>query len=118
MIGKGTVLTEEPEDATAGQPPDAPRFIWSEDKNEQLQQERGISFEQIVEAIRAGHLLDDVPHHNQAQYAHQRLMFVRLQDYVYLVPYVRIEDDSHLVTAFPSRKAARDLLAERRRSDE
>lgn len=119
IIGKETVLTAEPkEDATAGAPAEPLHFSWRDDKNEQLQQERGIRFEQIVEAIRAGHLLDDVPHHNQEQYAHQRLIVVRFQDYVYLVPYVQIENELHLITAFPSRKATRDFLAERRTSDE
>ncbi len=87
-----------------------PKFEWNAEKNEQLKAERGISFEEIVDAIVNGQLLDTIPHPNQEQYPNQRIYFVRLKNYVYIVPFVRDGDVHFLKTAIPSRKATRDYL--------
>ncbi len=87
-----------------------PELEWNIEKNEQLKTERDISFEEIVDAITKGQLLDTIPHPNQEQYPNQRIYFVRLKDYVYVVPFVRDGDVNFLKTAIPSRKATRDYL--------
>jgi hypothetical protein len=52
VVGKGDVLTEEPvEYASPDQPAEPPRLSWSDDKNEQHKQERGISFEQVAGSV-------------------------------------------------------------------
>ena len=60
-------------------------FTWSAEKNQQLQRDRGISFEEIVAAIEAGGLLDELVHPNQTRYARQRLLVVALSGYAYIV---------------------------------
>jgi hypothetical protein len=85
-------------------------FRWNHEKNEALKIERGISFEEMVLAIEAGGLLDELRHPNPEKYPNQSVLVVALDGYVYLVPYV---EDSHyyfLKTAIPSRKATRDYL--------
>ena len=57
-----------------------------------LNKERNISFEQIVVAVEAGDLLEVLTHPNQARYAHQIVMLVKIDDYIYAVPTVVEED--------------------------
>jgi len=85
-------------------------FTWSAEKNQQLQRDRGISFEEIVATIEASGLLDELVHPNQTRYARQRLLVVALSGYAYVVPCVVQEDDYFLKTIYASRKATRDYL--------
>jgi hypothetical protein len=85
-------------------------FRWNHDKNEQLKIERSISFEEIVLAIEAEGLLDEIRHPSQEKYPHQLVLVVTLENYVYLIPYVEDADYYFLKTIIPSRKATRDYL--------
>lgn len=83
-------------------------YRWSELKNEQLKQLRGISFEDIVLALEVGGLLEIVDHPNPKRYPKQRIFVVARDEYVYLVPHVEESDYVFLKTIIPSRKAKRD----------
>ncbi len=83
-------------------------YRWSEKKNEQLKQARGISFEDIVLALESGGLLDVLTHPNPRRYPNQKVLVVAVMEYVYLVPHVEESDYIFLKTAIPSRKAMRD----------
>ena len=85
-------------------------FNWNEDKNITLKRERGISFEEILEAISGDGLLDIVEHHNQARYPNQRIFIVRVNNYVYVVPFVESDRDIFLKTIIPSRKMKKKYL--------
>lgn len=85
-------------------------FRWGPEKNDQLQRERGISFEQMAVAVEAGGLLDILAHPNPAKYPNQRVLVVALEGYVYLVPFVEQAGHYFLKTVIPSRKATRDYL--------
>ena len=83
------------------------QFQWNEEKNRQLQSERGICFEDIVIAIYEDKLLDVVKHPNQAKYPDQHLYIVELMDYVYMVPFVKEGETIFFKTIIPSRKLKR-----------
>lgn len=85
-------------------------FRWNHGKNEALKIERSISFEEIVLAIEADGLLDELRHPNTDKYPNQFVLVVALDDYAYLVPYVEEDDYYFLKTIIPSRKATRDYL--------
>jgi uncharacterized DUF497 family protein len=85
-------------------------FRWNHEKNEALKIQRGISFEEIVLAIEADGLLDDLQHTNLDKYPNQSILVIGLDAYVYLVPYVEEPDYYFLKTVIPSRKATRDYL--------
>ena len=85
-------------------------FRWDPDKNEQLIQERAVSFEQITVAVENGHLLQVVQHPNVEKYPRQKIMIVGLDGYAYLVPFVEETDYLFLKTIIPSRKATRDFI--------
>ena len=85
-------------------------FRWNHEKNEALKVERSISFEEIVLAIEADGLLDELRHPNTDKYPSQSVFVVALDGYAYLVPYVEETDYYFLKTIIPSRKATRDYL--------
>ena len=87
-------------------------FNWNPDKNQQLIQERGLSFESIVFHINQGHVLDDLKHPNQAKYPNQRMLVINIEGYAYLVPYVENEKEYFLKTVIPSRKATKQYLGD------
>ena len=88
------------------------QFDWDPEKNHQLIEERGISFEEVIFHLQSDSLLDDVEHPNQEDYGHQRMFIVAIEEYVYLVPYVESKDDIFLKTIIPSRKATKQYLGE------
>ena len=85
-------------------------FDWDEKKNKILIKERGISFEEIKVSIEKDEVLDDYDHPNQKRYPGQKIIAVKLNNYAYLVPYVREGKKIFLKTIIPSRKATKKYL--------
>ena len=88
------------------------QFDWDPEKNQQLIEERGISFEEVIFHLQLDGLLDDIKHPNHESYAHQRMYIVAIEDYAYLVPYVESNEAIFLKTIIPSRKATKQYLGE------
>lgn len=86
------------------------QFDWNGQKNRQIIEGRGISFEEVVFHIQSGDLLDDIAHPNTKDYPHQRMFIVKIKSYAYLVPYVESEEDIFLKTIIPSRKATKKYI--------
>lgn len=84
-------------------------FDWNEAKNDKLKLERAICFEDVLTAIDAGKLLDDIAHPNPLRFA-QRILIVEIEHYAYLIPYVEDEIKIFLKTIIPSRKATKKYL--------
>lgn len=82
-------------------------YAWSDIKNRRLLESRGIGFEEILQAIASGGLLDVLDHHHPERYEHQHVFVVRCREYVYLVPFVEAAEEIFLKTIIPSRKATR-----------
>jgi len=80
-------------------------FDWSNEKNDWLKANRGVSFEQVVILFERDEVIDIVKHSNQKLYPEQMIAVVRIDDYVCLVPFVRNGDEILLKTIIPSRKA-------------
>lgn len=87
-------------------------FDWNEEKNQKLKEERGVSFEEILTAIDEDGLLDVIEHPNRKRYRGQKIMVVRLGEYIYLVPFVKDPDKIFLKTIIPSRRATKKYLVE------
>lgn len=79
-------------------------FNWNPEKNRQLIEERGRSFEEAVFHIEYGGLMADICHPNAVEYPHQKIFIVAIDQYAYLVPYVETEAEIFLKTVIPSRK--------------
>ena len=80
------------------------KYIYDEHKNKKLKAERGVCFDDIIDAINDGKILEIIPHHNKAEYPNQMILIIEINEYVYMVPYLEEEDLLILKTVFPSRK--------------
>lgn len=81
-------------------------FKWNPEKNEKLKRERDITFEEIIYYLQSDALVDDIEHPDQVKYKNQRVLVLKIKDYIHTVPY--IEDTEHnvifLKTIFKNRK--------------
>ena len=87
-------------------------FDWSDEKDAQLRRERGIGFQEVIFHIEQGDVLAVAEHPNKEKYPAQKIIYVRIEEYVYMVPFVDSEEGKFLKTIIPSRKATRKLLGE------
>jgi len=85
-------------------------YDWSDEKNENLRRERGVSFEDIIFYLARGGLLDTIEHPNQRQYPGQRIFVVDVEGYACLVPFVEDDETIFLKTIIPSRKMTKQYL--------
>ena len=85
-------------------------FKWNVEKNESLEKERGITFEEIVQKIEAGAKITEMDHPNKEKYPNQKIMIVNVDGYAYLVPFVMVGNGYFLKTIIPSRKATKKYL--------
>jgi uncharacterized DUF497 family protein len=88
-------------------------FDWNAEKNQQLIEERNISFEEVIFLIQSGGLLDDLKHPKESEYPNQRIFIVNIDDYACLVPYIEDDNVIFLKTIIPSRKATKKYLGEK-----
>ena len=80
-------------------------------KNEELKRKRGISFEEIAFHIENDGIIDVFEHPNQDTYPGQKIYAVRIDDYIYLTPFVEEKEYLFLKTIIPSRKATKNYLS-------
>ena len=89
-------------------------YQYSREKSVLLKEERNISFEDIIYYINSGYVLDILNHPNKDKYPNQKMFVVNVENYAYIVPYVRNNDIIFLKTIFPSRKATKKYIVDRR----
>ena len=85
------------------------QFRWDDEKNQKLKKERGISFEEVIFYIENGHLIQVIPNPSK-NHAEQEVYVIEVNEYIYLVPHVRINEEIFLKTIIPSRKATKKFL--------
>jgi uncharacterized DUF497 family protein len=79
-------------------------FKWNIEKNRLLKEERNVCFEDVVALIDEDKVLDIIKHPNTSKYPNQSIYIVCLQNYIHMVPYVRLDNEIFLKTIIPSRK--------------
>ena len=88
------------------------KYDWNPEKNEWLKKERKISFEVVVFHLSQGDVWKLAAHPDQKKYPGQKIYFVIIDDYIYLIPHLVSEEDIFLKTIIPSRKATKDYKRE------
>lgn len=83
---------------------------WNEEKNIKLKLVRDISFEDVEEAILNNSFYLIEIHPDQEKYPGQKKLFVEIEHYIYVVPFVESEDEIFFKTIYPSRKDTKLLL--------
>jgi uncharacterized DUF497 family protein len=89
-------------------------FDWNDEKNSKLKKERGVSFEQVELAIASGDLVDRLKHPNPEKYPNQKVFLVRIEDYIYSVPYIEDDENIFLKTIIPNSKATKKYLGDKK----
>jgi hypothetical protein len=85
-------------------------FDWNDEKNEWLERERDVTFEDVVFHLTHDGLLDTIEHPNQEQYPGQRILIVDIEGYAYIVPFVEDGEVIFMKTVVPSRKMTKLYL--------
>ena len=88
------------------------KYEWNSEKNKLLKKERNISFEQIVYHLSQGDVWKISDHPDQENYPGQKIYFIIVEDYIYLVPHIIEAKYTFLKTIIPSRKATRNYKKE------
>ena len=83
------------------------RYEWNSKKNEWLKKERELSFEKVVFHLSQGDVWKISDHPDQKKYPGQRIYFVFIEDYIYMVPHIIEKEYIFLKTIIPSRKASK-----------
>ena len=74
---------------------------WDPEKNKQLKQSRGISFEEIAILLESDKILGIEVNPGRSN---QKIYILDIDNYAVVVPFVETVDEIFLKTAFPSRK--------------
>ena len=85
-------------------------FLWNYEKNELLKHLRNISFDQVLQAIENGKILDILQHPNKIKYPNQRIFVIEIENYAYIVPFVEDETEIFLKTIIPSREMTKKYI--------
>jgi len=85
-------------------------FDWNDEKNKMLKEVRGVSFEQVELAIALGDLVDRIKHPNPEKYPNQKVFLVKIENYIYSVPYIDDNEKIFLKTIIPNSKATKKYL--------
>ena len=80
------------------------RVMWKPEKNEWLKEERGISFEQVEQAIAAGHLITVLENKN---HKNQMLLLADIDGDLIAVPTLIKSKVIFFMTAYPSSALAK-----------
>jgi uncharacterized DUF497 family protein len=86
---------------------DKMKFEWNPDKNEILKKERNISFEKVIFHLSQGDVWKTTDHPDQVKFPGQKLYFILIENYVYIVPHIMGDEIIFLKTIIPSRKATK-----------
>lgn len=87
-------------------------FDWFDEKDAILRRERGIGFQDVIFHIEKGDVLAVLDHPNSEKYPNQKILYVRIGNYAYMVPYVESDKGKFLKTIIRSRKATKHYLEE------
>lgn len=88
-------------------------YNFSAEKNALLKAERGVGFDDVVYCIENGYILDIISN-NAKNYTHQKMYIVEINNYAFVVPFVKNDREIFLKTIYPSRHMTAKYLKNRR----
>ncbi|WP_109735791.1 MULTISPECIES: toxin [unclassified Fibrobacter] len=86
-----------------------PTIEWNAEKAKKLWEERGISFNEIMEKLKSGEF-KVCPVDNQKDHKGQKMFLIEMNGYTHCVPFVETDSGVFLKTAFKSRKHQKEIL--------
>ena len=77
-------------------------YKFSAEKNALLKKQRGIGFDDIIFLLENDCLLE-IAHNKSSNHLNQEIIVIRINEYAYIVPFVRNGDEVFMKTIYPSR---------------
>lgn len=77
------------------------KIEFNEEKNKLLKETRWVCFEDVMVIIENWEIIDIIPNEN---YKNQQNLVIKINNYIYICPFIQTEDTFFLKTLFPSRK--------------
>ncbi len=90
-------------------------FDWDIVKNKELELERDITFEEVLDAIDQDKILDTIEHPNKKKYPNQKVYIIEIDNYAYRVPFVEDDEKFFLKTIIPSRKDTKKYIIDKQK---
>ena len=85
-------------------------YIWRENKEYLVFEERSITFFDIIESLEDWSLVGVTPHRNQQKYPEQKILICNISNYIWYVPFKEEWNIRTLITIIPSRKLTKKYL--------
>lgn len=86
-------------------------IVWNEEKNFTLLQERWICFEDVLVYINRWCIVKiQESHYNDEKYPNQKIIYLDIEKYIYIIPFIENDDEIFLKTVIPSRKYTKMYL--------
>lgn len=85
-------------------------FRFDSKKSKRLKIERGVDFDDIVDALKKEKLIKVIDHPNKKRYPKQRIFLVEINKYIYAAPFVEENDYVFLKTIYKSHKYTKKYL--------
>ncbi len=88
---------------------------WCAEKNDELKtnDDRKICFEDVFLAMQEDNFIHIEKHYNSEKYPNQKILFIEIRNYIYIVPFVEDDKEMFLKTVIPSRKYTKIFLKEK-----
>lgn len=83
-------------------------FSWNYDKNIKLKKERDVRFGDVIFKINSGEILDIIDNPNKGKYPNRQVFILKINEYIYYVPFVEDENEVFLKTIIPIRKLMKE----------
>ena len=92
-------------------------FEWNEEKNKKLKEQRGVCFNDAVEAFNSQKVLL-IAQNPAKRYPHQKIAVLDIDNYAYVVPYIQVSKDKiFLKTVIPSRKFTKKYITAKKHNE-
>lgn len=88
---------------------------WDPEKNKKLKNDttRQICFEDVFLALQENNFYYIDKHYNSEKYPNQKILFIEINNYIYIVPFVENDEEIFLKTIIPSRKYTKKFLKDK-----
>ena len=83
---------------------------FSEEKDKWLRKERNIGFSEVIEEITKKEIIKVIDNPNKKKYPRQKIYLIKINNYVFSVPFVEEKEYFFLKTIIPSRKQTKKYL--------
>lgn len=80
------------------------RVRYDKEKDKFLREKRGVGFKTVARLVKQNKALAILDNPNKNKYPNQKMLLIKVKNYIYVVPFVETDTEIFLKTIYPSRK--------------